>query len=416
MNQLTKWLFLWLLLPPLLFAETSESISLDIQNVSIPDALRLMAKLTHRNIVVSATVTGRTSIHFAHTSAERAFDSLLEANDLTQYQQNQVWFVMPRKELLLQKEDEVKIQAILVAVAPLQQRIWRIHYAKAEELVHLLQDNNGSVLSKRGYLHVDSRTNSIYLQDIPERIAAVERLIKQLDVPVKQVLIETRLANVDSDFERELGVHFAMQAADDVRLPARIRGTEEDRASFTRYSLAVAHLADGKLLDMQLAALENSGHGELISTPSLFTANQQPASIESGEEIPYQEVSRSGATGVTFKKAVLSLKVTPQVLPGNKVLLQLQINQDQPGHRMVLGVPSIMTQQITTHVLAMNRQTIVLGGIFQSNKDRATEGIPFLSKIPLVGWLFQQQNVTEKKRELLIFVTPKIIDTGQYPE
>ena len=160
---------------------------------------------------------------------------------------------------------------------------------------------------------------------------------------------------------------------------------------------------------MELSALENEGHGELISSPSLFTANQQTAFIESGEEIPYQEISRSGATGVAFKKAVLSLRVTPQVMPGNQVLLQLQINQDKPSNRVVLGVPAIATRQISTHILIKSGQTIVLGGIYEENKENQQQGIPFLCKIPLVGWLFKQQNVTHSKRELLIFVTPKVM-------
>jgi type IV pilus assembly protein PilQ len=173
--------------------------------------------------------------------------------------------------------------------------------------------------------------------------------------------------------------------------------------------LSVLKLANGSFLDMQLAALENEGHGELISSPSLFTANQQTASIESGEEIPYQEVSKSGATGIVFKKAVLSLKVTPQIMPGNHVLLQLQVNQDKPNNRMVLGVPAISTRQISTHILVKSGQTVVLGGIYETNKEKGQQRIPFLGKIPIIGWLFGQRNVSENKRELLIFVTPKII-------
>jgi type IV pilus assembly protein PilQ len=160
---------------------------------------------------------------------------------------------------------------------------------------------------------------------------------------------------------------------------------------------------------VQLSALENEGHGELISSPSLFTANQQTASIESGEEIPYQEVSKSGATSVAFKKAVLSLKVTPQVMPDHQVMLELQVNQDKPSNRMVLGVPAISTRQMSTHILIKNGQTIVLGGIYESDKEAGQRRIPFLGKIPLVGLLFRHQNSVLRKRELLIFVTPKII-------
>ncbi|HSW71329.1 MAG TPA: type IV pilus secretin PilQ, partial [Gammaproteobacteria bacterium] len=169
-------------------------------------------------------------------------------------------------------------------------------------------------------------------------------------------------------------------------------------------------LADNSLLDVKLAALENAGHGELISSPSLFTANQQLASIEAGEEIPYQEASSSGATTVVFKKAVLSLKVRPQLLPGKKILLQLHINQDRPNTRLVLGVPTISTRQLLTNVLIPNGQTVVLGGIYEINKEKSKETFPFLAKLPLVGSFFQLNKQRHNKRELLIFVTPRVIE------
>jgi type IV pilus assembly protein PilQ len=249
----------------------------------------------------------------------------------------------------------------------------------------------------------------ICVQDLPKQIQDVRVLIKKMDIPVQQVLIEARLASVDSDFERELGVNFAVQAPRINREEGLVPSVSDPISRNTHFSLAVAKLADGSLLDVALSALENEGRGELISSPSLFTANQQTALIESGEEIPYQEVSASGATSVSFKKAVLSLKVTPQVLPGNKVLLQLQVNQDKPSNRIVLGVPAISTRQIATSILINNGQTLVLGGIYESNKEHEEQRIPFLGKIPLVGVLFRQQNAREGKRELLIFVTPKII-------
>ncbi|MEO8402018.1 MAG: secretin N-terminal domain-containing protein [Gammaproteobacteria bacterium] len=387
----------------------NQPISIDLQSVTLQDALHLLAKTLNRSLIISPAVTGNVSLHLQHMPALQAFDLILNSHGLTRIQQDQVWFVMPREELMQQKQDELKLQEIVAATAPLISRVWQIHYAKVEEIGHLIQDNNGSLLSKRGYLHVDGRTNQLCIQDTEQHVIIINKLIKQLDIPVQQVLIETRLASVDSDFERELGVNFSVQqVTDESKSDVNLMGSKAG----ARYSLAVARLIDGSMLDVQLAALESNGHGELISSPSLFTANQQTASIEAGEEIPYQEISRSGSTGVAFKKAVLSLKVTPQVLPDHKVLLQLQINQDKPSNRIVLGVPAITTRQISTNVLAISGQTIVLGGIFESNKDDVTQGIPFLSKIPLVGLLFQQQNVVENKRELLVFVTPRIINTG----
>jgi type IV pilus assembly protein PilQ len=226
-------------------------------------------------------------------------------------------------------------------------------------------------------------------------------------VPVQQILIEARLASVDDDYERELGVHFDLnQGGAEANVGLQTKLPKEQAKS---YSLAIAKLADGSLLDVKLTALENAGHAELISSPSLFTANQQTASIEAGEEIPYQQMSDSGGTAVVFKKAVVGLSVTPQILPGNKVLLQLKINQDRPSNKMVLGMPTISTHQMTTSVLVKNGQTIVLGGIYEANKEKGEQGVPLINRVPLLAWLFKQQNIKENKRELLIFVTPKIM-------
>ncbi|MBV8802089.1 MAG: hypothetical protein JO131_03825 [Gammaproteobacteria bacterium] len=240
----------------------------------------------------------------------------------------------------------------------------------------------------------------LYVQDIEDHIQSIDTLIKNLDIPVQQILIEAHLASIDSDYERELGLSFSSKQQN---------GDSSKPNESSQYHLAIIPLAKDSFLDVQLAALENEGHGELISSPSLFTANQQTASIESGEEIPYQEISKSGATAVAFKKAVLSLKVTPQIMPGNKILLQLQVNQDKPSNRMILGVPAISTRQISTHILVKSGQTIVLGGVYESNKEKGQQRIPFLGKIPFIGWIFNLQNMAENKRELLIFVTPKII-------
>ncbi|MCC2666125.1 MAG: pilQ [Gammaproteobacteria bacterium] len=378
----------------------SKKISLDLQNMRLQDALRIIAKSLDNNIVISSDIHGLTSLHLKQVSPLEALDLLLASNALSKWRIGHIWYIVPRAELIQRKQEELKLHTIVDETAPLETRVWQLHYSKAEDIAHLLQDNNHSLLSKYGHVHIDVRTNIICIQDIEEHLHEMEGLIRRLDVPVQQVLIEVHLANIDNDFERALGIHLEPQAT----------SSEEDPSPFNiHYGLAILKLTDGSLLHMQLSALENEGHGELISNPSLFTANQQTAFIESGEEIPYQEISRSGATGVAFKKAVLSLRVTPQVMPGNQILLQLQVNQDKPSNRIVLGVPAITTRQINTHILIKSGQTVVLGGIYEENKDNQQQGIPFLCKIPLVGWLFKQQNVTHNKRELLIFVTPRII-------
>jgi type IV pilus assembly protein PilQ len=384
----------------------NKKISLDLQNAPIQEAIHILAKWCDMDVVISSQIEGVVTLHLKNSSAIEAFDHVLSSHDLIKWKTNHSWFVGTQEEFLQRKQEDLKLQNTLAESSILVTRVWQIHYAKAEDLARILQDNTNTLLSARGHVRVDARTNMLCVQDVENHMLEIDRLLRRLDVPVQQVLIKARLASVDSDFERELGVDF------NVLSPTGNAGVSSDSPAFSsakQYALTVAQLADGSMLDVQLSALENEGHGELISSPSLFTANQQTASIESGEEIPYQEVSKSGATSVAFKKAVLSLKVTPQVMPDHQVMLELQVNQDKPSNRMVLGVPAISTRQMSTHILIKNGQTIVLGGIYESDKEAGQRRIPFLGKIPLVGLLFRHQNSVLRKRELLIFVTPKII-------
>ncbi|MDR3478257.1 MAG: secretin N-terminal domain-containing protein [Gammaproteobacteria bacterium] len=387
---------------------TSQKITLDIHNVDLPTTLRVLAKAMHINLVLSPAISGVVSLHWQAADAKTAFRLLLVSQGLSQWSNGDLWFVAPHRELIKRKNEALKLEEALIASAPLVSRTWQIRYAKAEDIAHLLQDDRYSLLTRRGGLRVDPRTNSLYVKDVASSLLLIAEFIQKFDKPVQQVLIEARLASVDSDFERELGVKFSVQNFNFSREKHGL--PPESPTAAPRFSLAVATLANGSQLDVALSALEDEGRGELISSPSLFTANQQMASIESGEDIPYQETSANGATSVAFKKAVLSLKVTPQIMPNNKVLLQLKVNQDRPSSRIVLGVPAISTRQIETSVLVTNGQTLVLGGIYEVNKENGEQRIPFLSKIPLLGMLFQLRDYKENKRELLIFVTPKIID------
>lgn len=382
----------------------NKNLSLDLVNVSLPDALQELAKFMHRSLLLSPAITGVVSLHLNSASPREAFDLLLTSEGLGKLATGDVLFIAPQAELMKRRQDESKMQEVIGETAKIVTRTWQIHYAKAEDIALLIKDANNSLLSKRGHVRVDARTNMLCIQDSPQSLAEIYSLILKLDVPIKQILIEARLASVDGDYERDLGINFSTHQS------VGIGGKSEVVPQHgTHFSLAVATLANGSILDATLSAMENEGHGELISSPSLFTANGQTASIESGEEIPYQEVSLSGGTGVAFKKAVLSLKVTPQIMPGNKVLLKLKVNQDRPSSRMVLGVPAITTRQITTNILIESGQTLVLGGIYEINNEENEQRIPFLGKIPFVGLLFKEENVKKNKRELLIFVTPKII-------
>lgn len=381
-------------------------VTLNIKNASLPDAIRFIASAADTNVIVDAAVMGTVSLALKNASAESALSSILESHGLAILKMGNIWYVAEKNKLIKDREEEVKWQETLISAAPLITHIQKIRYAKADDIAQLIRNQQTAFISKRGKVHVDGRTNTLLIQDVAEQITLLKKLIASLDVPVKQILIEAKLASVDADYEQEVGVDFTVEST---AQEAGMAALPHAVSASGKYSIAVAKLANGSLLDVKLSALEESGHARLISAPRLFTANQQSAYIESGEEVPYQEVSESGGTAVTFKKAVLGLKVTPQILPGNRVLLQLKINQDRPGVRMVQGVPAISTRQMLTSVLVKNGETVVLGGIYEMNEEDGQKGLPFLSRIPFLGVLFRTQTARHSKRELLVFVTPRII-------
>lgn len=375
-----------------------QGISLHAQNIQIRDALMLIAKFLHKNVIVSQTINGTMSLHFNNVKPKQAFDFILRTHNLEKIQNDNICFVAPYEEILKRQQAEDKMLELAKKRRPLVTSIQQIKYGDAHNIAAIVKDGHSGFISERGSINVDKRTNTLAIQDFPERLLVIQKLIRHLDVPAKQILIEARIASIDCDCECELGIRFSVYPS---------LATLREKAREGHYSIALAHLEDGSLLDVKLAALERRGRAELISSPTLSTSNQEPASIEAGEEVPYQEVSDSGGTAVTFKKAVLGLKVTPEVLPNNNVLLKLQINQDRPSNKLVQGVPTINTRKIVTNVLVKIGQTIVLGGIYESNHERGVTAIPYLSELPVLGWLFKETNSKVNKRELLIFVTPK---------
>lgn len=384
------------------------NIFVDMQDISLTDAIYILAKFQRMNIILSHTINGTVTLHLHDATPMQAFNLLLASQGLATWQFGNTLYIAPHDELIKRKQEAIEQQKTTDASVPLVTQFWQIKYAKAEEIAQLLQDTHSSLLSKRASIHIDKRTNIICVQEVADKLPIVYGIIKKFDVPIQQIMIEARLAAVDSDFEHELGLNFSTQSLQQqqssqhssLKLPTYTTGM---------HSIAMTKLADTLLLDVKLAALEKNGHAELISSPSLFTSNQQAASIEAGEEVPYQEVSENGGTAITFKRAVLGLKVTPQVLPGNNILLQLQINQDRPSNKMVLGVPTINTRQIVTNVLVKTGQTIVLGGIYETNQENGQRRLPLISQLPLIGELFKEHHSRKNKRELLVFVTPKIV-------
>jgi type IV pilus assembly protein PilQ len=341
--------------------------------------------------------------------------------------------------ILEEQQLEMQIKGNVMLIAPredigLTSRTFTLHYAKSPDVLTLIKNQNKTLLSERGNVTADPRTNALWIQDTPGKLNDIQSFIEKIDVPVRQVLIETRLVTIDEKYEQEIGVRFGLTRPGN-HLSGSLEGANEmlthppaevnplsrlnvDLPSANAHAgsigLALASLGGGNLLDLELSALESEGAGQIMASPRLITANQQPATILSGQEIPYQQAANYGATSVSFEKAVLSLTVTPQITPENRLLLMLQINQDRPGESLVQGVPEIDTRELKTQVLVNNGQTLVLGGIYEQNQGNQVEKIPFFGNLPLIGSIFRHKLTKSHRRELLIFVTPKILESGLY--
>jgi type IV pilus assembly protein PilQ len=408
-------------------------ISLNFQDVEVKSVLQVLAEFTGINMVVSDTVRGNITLSLNNIPWEQALNSILITRCLKKRRLGNILFIAPAADIIKQEQKTEEGKLKLSNLVPLKHYFFQINYAKALDIANVLQDKNNTFLSARGKIAVDLRTNQLWIQENPARLAVIKKIIKQFDVPVKQVLIEARIVNVTKDVAEDLGLHFGISQPGTLR-SQNSSHTEQnpstalgERLTFDMSGLplpaspvsmgvALAKLSDGILLDLELSALESEGRGEVVSSPRLITINQQPALIESGEEIPYQEATASGATAVSFKKAVLSLKVVPQITPDGKVFMDLKINQDIPTPKVFNGVPTILTKELQTNVLVNTGQTIVLGGIYKQDKNKEINRIPFFGDLPVVGRLFQNQSVSIRNEELLIFITPTIISTNSLPK
>lgn len=414
-------------------ANKNQLISLNFQDIKVRSVLQLLAQFKGLNIVMNDAVQGSISLHLENVPWDQALTIILQSQGLGEKQIGNVLLIAPLLDIAAREKQQLQAEQQLQDLAPLQSELIQINYGKAAEIATLLQQNkNGTnLLSSRGSVSVDGRTNTLWVQDTPDKLSVIKHLVMQLDVPVKQVLIAARIVNIDSDYEEELGVRFGItqgphmsgtlaganalasgSSAGDVPLAQRLNvDLPVATPGAGSIGLALAKLGTGTLLDLELSALENEGLGQVISSPRLITADQQAAVIESGEEIPFQEQTSSGATNVTFKKAVLSLSVRPQITPDHKVVLNLQVNQDRANFsRTVLGMPAIDTRQIETQVLVDDGQTVVLGGIYETDNSKSIQRVPFFGSLPVVGALFSHKTIVAKRTELLIFITPHIID------
>ncbi len=413
-------------------------ISLNFQDIPVRTVLQIIADFNNLNLVTTDSVSGNITLRLDGVPWEQALDIILKVRGLDKRLDNNILLVAPAEEIAAREKQQMESRNQVADLAPLYTEYLQINYAKASEVAALLSSESTKLLSPRGAVSVDERTNVLVVKDTADVISNVKRMLDILDIPVKQVVIEARMVTIDDGFDEALGVRWGVTKTDGHGngTSGTIEGNDgagnndgsstitrpnvEDRLNVNlpvtnaagTLAFQVARLANGTLLDLELSALEKESKAEIIASPRVTTANQKPALIEQGTEIPYVESSSSGATSVTFKKAVLSLKVTPQITPDNRVILDLTVTQDTKGETVPTGTGdavSINAQSITTQVLVNNGETLVLGGIYQQTIKSDVSKVPLLGDIPGLGYLFKKTTSENKKRELLIFVTPRIV-------
>ena len=433
---------------------TGERLTLNFQEIETRAVLQLLADASGQNIVVSDTVTGNVTLRLQNVPWDQALDIVLRTKGLDKRRQDNVIIVAPQEELASREKADLAAKKDLQELAPLRSEYLQVNYAKASDMAGLIKSQGGTLLSTRGSVAVDERTNTLLLQDTADRLADIRRLVATLDIPVRQVLIEARIVVVNDDFKRDLGARVGYTTAQsngsgiwttsgtaastDTAIGSALANQQSTGRSFpvqvptgtnapSRYnvnlpvsspagSFALGILGSNYIVDLELSAAQAETRAEVISSPRVITANQKEATIEQGTEIPYQQSASSGATTISFKKAVLSLKVTPQITPDNRIILDLDVKKDTIGTITVasggVNVPSIDTREIVTQVLVNDGQTVVLGGILETTHRDDQTKVPWLGDVPVLGNLFKTTSKENDKDELLIFVTPKIVREG----
>ena len=421
---------------------SGERISLSFQNIDVRALLQIIGDVSGNNVVISDGVKGELAMRLINVPWDQALDIILRTKGLGLQQQGNVMLIAPLDEIASRARAEGEATKQKDEGAPLRSEIIQVNYAKASNMAALLKAGSKSLLSARGQVSVDDRTNTLLVLETRERLADIRNLIARLDIPVRQVLIESRIVIANDDFSKSLGTRFGVTGFSNLgNTPVGVTtgsssGTQDIWDSFDETELVIpaldsrlnvnlpvasagrigfAILGENYLVDLELSALQAEGRGEVLSTPRVVTANSKQASIEQGVEIPYQEASSSGATSTSFKKAVLSLQVTPQITPDDRIIMDLQVKNDSRGQDVNSGfgqIPSIDTREVTTQVLVQNGETVVLGGVYQQTQSFSVTKVPLLGDLPLLGYLFRTTNAVNNKRELLIFVTPKILGEG----
>ena len=419
---------------------TGDRLSLNFQDIEVRSVLQLIADFTGMNVVVSDSVTGNITLRLQNVPWDQALDIILQTQGLDKRVSGNVMLVGPAEEIAARERQQMEAEREREEMAPLRSEFFEINYATANDLANLIRSEETSLLSSRGQVTIDERTNTLIIRDTEENLSSIRSLVNRLDVPVRQVLIESRIVIANDDFSRDLGVRFGASAAGTSGNDGyQVGGTQsggiaEGTTGFETspaagastlgaaegmlvdlpvdsaagsVGLAVGRIGD-RLLQLELSAMETEGRGEVVSSPRVITSNQKTASIRQGVEIPYQEATASGATNVSFQEALLALDVTPQITPDDRIIMDLEVSQDTVGE-VFAGVPSIDTQSVTTQVLVDNGETVVLGGIYERERREQESRVPFFGSLPAVGWLFRNRSAVDENSELLIFVTPRIL-------
>ena len=414
---------------------TGEKLSLNFQNVEVRSVLQVIADFTGLNIITSDTVGGNLTLRLKDVPWDQALDIILQSKGLSMRKNGNVILIAPTDELATKEKLELEARQQISDLEPLVTEVFQLNYQKAEAFQKILSDDKQRILSKRGSAVIDPRTNMLFIQDTPTKLEEIRRLIAQTDRAVRQVMIEARVVIADDKFSKQLGARFGVQAG-------KVKGGNEIAVSGNvdtnstvivdnkitlgtggglnfnlpvtsgtagSLALSILNLGAGNLVQLELSAMESDKRGKVISSPRVITADQQLAVIEQGTEIPYLQASSSGATNVAFKPAVLSLSVTPQITPDNKIIMTLEVKKDSVG-QIFSGIPSIDTKKVKTQVLVDNGETAVLGGIFEQTSRQDLDKVPLFGDIPVVGNFFRHKEQRDDKTELLIFITPRIID------
>jgi type IV pilus assembly protein PilQ len=423
-------------------APNNKLLSFDFQSIDIRLLLQLIAKNSGLNFIIGDAVKGSVTLNLKNVTWQEALNIIVKTHGLASRKVNKVIFISTVDEITTNETKQLRSDEALASLAPLKTILIRLKYTNATNVAGMLKGSQGNLLTARGEVAVDTRTNTLIIRDTGLALADLKREITQLDVPARQVLIEARIVNIDTSYEEQLGVRFGM--SDTRHLSGTLRAANEivqgvtpgsvkpftDRLNFnvpanalfdgsTPGSIGLALARVGHLLlDLELSALEGENHAQIISRPRVVTSNQEKAVIMTGEEIPYQESTSSGATSIVFKKAVLSLEIVPQITPNNKIILKMKATQDRRGENIAVGqqanntpttIPVIDTQTVESNILLENNETIVVGGVYKAVKINTMDRIPFFGSLPVVGHLFTHTGEHDEKHELLIFITPKII-------